>query len=142
MLTTLYGRMVREAMLRPRKGAPRITIRTLAEGVNHSYEHIRKVVIGEPVVSEALNRAICEYLGLDEERMWRLAVRDKTTRRFGSAADRELEHPKDPRFVDLWEKLADGDKRILLTLAETMVLAAEARARRLGPQPPAPRRKR
>ena len=125
-----YAGRLRTAMLAGTKQAGPITIRQLSAAVGSSYEHVRKVLTGEPVVSPSLNQKLCEFLRLDVQEMWRLAAREKTRRRFGDLALRELEGPKDKRFSALWERLGETDKRRLLEIAEIMVLAAEARRHR------------
>ena len=47
-----------------------ITKRDLAKLTGYSYEHIRKMLKGEPVPSREFNRKLCEVLGLEEDRTW------------------------------------------------------------------------
>jgi hypothetical protein len=67
-----------ELLRRKMKGADNaqqhpVTTRMLGRAVGSTYEYLRDIVVGTAVPSKELNRAICDYLGLDEALMWRLA---------------------------------------------------------------------
>lgn len=107
----------------------RITIRDLANATGYSYEHIRKVYVGEPVGSRDLNRLICGVLGLDEEQMWLLAARQKMERRFRDQA-LNLAPPEDELVRSAWQHLSPKNKGELRKIVEGMVLSNQVLARR------------
>jgi plasmid maintenance system antidote protein VapI len=120
-----YGDIVREKMKTKdnAQGHP-ITIRMMERDLGFTYEHIRKVVKNQPVVSRELNDKLCIYLGLEANKMWSIMEREKTRRRFENAAV-TFAVPPDPRFRDLWPKLTPHDLDRLLKIAEGMATANE-----------------
>src|SRR4051812_34348642 len=85
-----YARLLHEAMQRwSAKTGKRLTISDLhrmaqdSGGHPYSYELFRKILAGEPIVSEESNAVLCRLLKLDERRMWRIALAEKQLRRFG-----------------------------------------------------------
>jgi len=127
-LSQEYGEKIRER-LRAGPGG-RVAIRTIAEKIGYSYEHVRQAVMGRPSGSRAFNNALSKFLGLDADEMWRLAVRTKTLRRYGLSAMRELDPPSDDRMRALWAKLGHSDREQLLTIAEALVARNKMRPRR------------
>lgn len=73
-----YGVQLRTA-LRRRGWSIRDLERRLrdADSKSYSYEHIRKVTSGLPVMSEGFNEIVCGLLGLDPAAMWQVALRAK-----------------------------------------------------------------
>lgn len=47
-------------------------------GKTYSYEHIRKIISGLPVMSEHFNEIVCDVLGLDKAAMWQSALQAKS----------------------------------------------------------------
>jgi hypothetical protein len=74
-----YASALRQAM-----HERRWTMRDLQKRTNYSYEHIRKVLRGLPLMSEKFNVDVCGVLGLDSRAMWELALREKLEGKFGS----------------------------------------------------------
>jgi hypothetical protein len=124
-----YADRLRQALKtsQNRLGHP-ITIRMLEQATGYTYEHIRKAVKGEPVVSKRFNEIVCEYLGLNEAEMWRLAVLEKAARRLGESVDIPALAP-DERFKSAWSKLGPTDRKRLLDFAEALAAAADVRKR-------------
>lgn len=94
-----------------------ITIRMAEQILEYSYEHIRKVVRGEPVASRDLNDKLCDMLGLEAEAMWQLAVNEKIARRYPSQASIP---PADDRIKRLWPRLSPSDRQRVYDLIETL----------------------
>ena len=96
--------------------------RLLAEnGTPYSYEHIRKMLAGEPVASEECNEAVCAILGLDAEKFWAQAQAEKSIRRFGTGVTR-MAAPNDARMRELWERLDETDRNSMIQWAEGVVM--------------------
>lgn len=102
-----------------------LSIREVARRLGYSYEHVRKVYNGEPVVSPEFNTAMCKLLGLDAEAMWRQARLEKLKDRFG-IPEGELLPPDNKKFAAVFEKLGDEKRKELLMVAEGMLLTQES----------------
>ena len=113
-----YGRAILAAL--QSRG---LAIRQLANAVGHSYEHCRRIIKGDPVVSEELNKEICRVLGLDEQEMWRQAQKEKAVERFGvrlpsaGAGDAQA-------LIRAWKQLGPSDRRLVLRVAQAMAQLA------------------
>jgi hypothetical protein len=101
-----------------------ISIRQLSQALGYSYEHIRKILAGQPAGSREFNDIMCGYLGLDTNVMWRLAQEEKVALKYGH--DLGVRLPKDTRLVDFWNQLDATDRERLVKVAEGMVLAGRA----------------
>jgi hypothetical protein len=101
-----------------------VTIRQLSQALGYSYEHVRKILHGEPFASREFSDVLCSYLGLDPNEMWRLAMAEKVAFKYGH--DLGVQLPKDSRLVDLWNQLDATDRERLVKVAEGMVLAGRA----------------
>jgi hypothetical protein len=98
-----------------------ISLRDLADAVDYSYEHIRKIVTGKPVVSPELNQKICEVLGLDREQMMEIAKGEKVIRRYGRVPLAPLPSPGASAIVEMWDQLEEADQARLSRFAEDLV---------------------
>jgi len=102
-----------------------LSIRDLAAGTRYSYEHVRKVLAGEPVVSRNFNDTVAEYLQLDAGQLWVKAKREKlakAAKRLGVSglnADLSL----DRQLVSLWALLPTEDQAQVVRFAERLVKA-------------------
>jgi transcriptional regulator with XRE-family HTH domain len=94
----------------------RYTIRELAGLTGYTYEHIRKIVSGAPVVSEELNEQLAEILGFDGKELWRQAMREKLQHRYPDIPTVDL-LPGDRRMADLWVQLTAEQREKLVTIA-------------------------
>lgn len=121
-----YGEIIREKMQSNdnKQGHP-VTIRMLERSTQYTYEHIRKVVKGMPVVSEELNQLLCDILGLDAQKMWSIAEKEKAKRKFASGPVAYIP-PSDQRFRDIWPRLTQPDIERLFKIAEGMALMNES----------------
>lgn len=107
-----------------------ITLRGLSRSTGFSYEHVRRVLGGDPVASRRFNAAIAKALGLDEEAMWQVAQRDKLARKYGqpavpynaTGALGEGELPA--KLIQLWRQLTAQDRARVLAIIEGLAAAA------------------
>jgi hypothetical protein len=114
-----YADTVKSTMRKGDHRGNRITLRDLERGTSFSYEHLRKVVAGEPVVSEECNIAICKFLGLDADAMWHLAKSEKLRKRHPEFAPSILA-PADTTLRELWSELTKDQRNQLLDIAKGM----------------------
>lgn len=126
-----FGTRCERRLIDPELGEPltrRGLVRLLREqGTPYSYEHVRKLLSGEPVSSETCNEAICRVLGLDAKAIWILAQCEKAVRRFGPAPVR-MTAPDHPRARALWDELDDSERNDVIRVMEGIL----ARYRLLG----------
>jgi hypothetical protein len=99
-----------------------LAIREVANAIGYSYEHMRKVVTGEPVGSREMNDQICAVLGLDPNDMWQLSQREKLHRKFKDIPDVVVDTVPS-ELGHLWAQLNDQNREYLSRMAETLVLA-------------------
>lgn len=123
----LYSERIRMAMKTSQNSTGRpISIRELATYTSYSYENVRKVCSGEHDGSREFNQAVCSVLGFNENEMWQLAQVTKAQRRLGLSVLATL--PRDARLIDIWPRLTEQDREILIRIAEGYALASEALA--------------
>jgi hypothetical protein len=95
-------------------------------GHAYSYEHIRKIASGLPMMSQKFNEDVCFVLGLNAAEMWAVAEREKMKQRYGATAPSAL--PADPRLRTAWAQLTPADHERVIKFAEG--IAAERSAER------------
>src|SRR5215831_20520605 len=86
-----------------------LTLRDLEQMTSYTYEHCRKAVKGEPVVSKEFNERLCSALGVDESAMWQLAQREKkrrTVKRLGASPIAD----SDVRLAAVWRDLSEAQR--------------------------------
>ena len=98
-----------------------VTIRQLGRETGYSYEHVRKITKGEPFASRELNDAICQFLGMDPEEMWKIAQNEKLEWKYGTGIVTAL--PNNARLVSAWEHLNDNDRDRVIQVAEALAFA-------------------
>jgi hypothetical protein len=108
-------------------------IRELSEAIGCSYEHCRKIIMGAPVVSQELNETLCSTLALDAAEMWRLARSEKAAARFGVELPKEYLDARSNAMLRLWAQLAGEERKMLLGVAEGLLLRQKRESR--GPKP-------
>lgn len=96
-------------------------VRDLARLSTYSYEHVRKLLKGEAVQSPKANEHICTALGLDVQRMWEIATREKLQKRLGDQFSPTILSPADPKMRALWPELSAAQRRRVLAIVEGMV---------------------
>lgn len=122
-----YAETLRAAMVDRRLG-----VRTLSQTVGRSYEHIRKLAMGDPVVSRSLNKALCEVLHLSESEMWAKARKEKALARYGADSLAGVLDSQGQAFFALWGRLERRDRAILTRVAEGLA-GVRRRERRKKP---------
>ncbi len=129
-----YADLVRvklESSDNPRKRP--MSIRELAEATGHSYEHCRKVLVGEPVVSRDFNEELCRVLGLDARTMWERARTEKAIRRFGDRLELKQLLVQSPikELERDWSDLTDEDRRSVMRIVRSLAEMNRRETRRL-----------
>jgi hypothetical protein len=97
---------------------------TKTSGAPYSYEHLRKVLAGEPVQSAECNAVICRIFKLDETKMWIVAQAEKSLRRFGPAPV-QMAAPDDNVMRTLWPKLTEAEQDNVRRYVEGLVARHE-----------------
>ena len=119
-----YGEAVRHALERRN-----LSIRSLAAAVGRWSEHCRRIVRGEPVISEELNARLCGALVWTRTRCGVLRS-EKATERFGVPPAANQAGPSGKGPDGSWRLLPRRDRTILLTMARSL---AERRRTAVGP---------
>jgi hypothetical protein len=97
-----------------------VTAAELASATGYSYEQIRRVLKGEPIVSEQLNELLCTRLALDVPTMWAMALHEKALRRLtGESADAAT-HAEQRRLLAGFARLGDADRRRVMNLLQRL----------------------
>jgi hypothetical protein len=109
------------------------TLSDIDRALNFSYEHIRGVVSGENTsFSPKFNDEICQFLGLDADRMWQIAQSIRAEKKFGADARVRIMAPANSKLKSVWDTLTDHQKGNIVKLAESYAAAnkieQEARA--------------
>jgi transcriptional regulator with XRE-family HTH domain len=107
--------------------AKRLSIRDLANRTQFSYEHIRKIWIGHTpkrkdskfTVGRECNDLLCNLLDLPAEAMFEMAEREKFAQKNGYAPI-HLPDPIGQEMADVWERLEDEQKSLLLRMGRTL----------------------
>ena len=122
-----YGEIVRSRIRGAQNVAGRpLSIRELSQFLGKSYEHCRKIALGEAVISERLNAELCRILKLDPQTMWRLAGREKAAKRFGWDIYSGPDMPLEDRLGEIWHKLDGADRTRVLRFAEALLVSGTA----------------
>lgn len=129
-----YANLVRmklESSDNPRRRP--MSIRELAEATGHSYEHCRKVLVGEPVVSREFNEQLCRALGLDAAAMWEQARTEKAVRRFGDRLEMKRLLVQSPikELERDWSDLSEEDRRTVVRVVRSLAEMNRRENRRL-----------
>jgi transcriptional regulator with XRE-family HTH domain len=102
-----------------------MTAAELAAATNYSYEQIRRVLKGEPIVSEQLNQLLCARLALDVTAMWSVALHEKALRRLAGDATDVTAHDDERRLLASFARLGDADRRRVLKLLDRLEHAGD-----------------
>jgi transcriptional regulator with XRE-family HTH domain len=104
---TKLGEMVSEAM--EQHG---VSIRGMAEALDITYEHARRISKGESVPSKFILKAVCQLLGLDYKTVEKIATEDKIRKKYGEVS--LVLAGKDPTLEPVeraWSKLTEDQKK-------------------------------
>jgi plasmid maintenance system antidote protein VapI len=117
-----YAERIRKAMLseeNPTRAT--VSIHQLARLTGYSYEHVRKLVNGLPLISREFNDMVCRVLGLDPKELWALCQSEKVQRKYGMTR-----LPNDTRLAELWPHLTDSDREKIVRIVEGYAEANKA----------------
>jgi hypothetical protein len=115
-----YAAAIRQAM-----DARHVTAAELASITGYSYEQVRRILKGEPIVSDQLNQLLCIRLALDPSSMWSVALHEKALRRFTSKPPGVEPLEEQTRLLAGFARLNDEDKRRVLKLLRRLEHAGE-----------------
>jgi transcriptional regulator with XRE-family HTH domain len=110
--TGRFGTGLRSAM-----DAKGVSAKDLADRVNITYEHVRKLIRGDAYPSKALLTLICQTLSWDPDKATQLASTDKIERKFGGVP--ALLAGKNPELVEIerhWDYLTPEQKETVKVL--------------------------
>jgi len=96
--------------------ARHVTAAELASLTGYSYEQLRRILKGEPIVSDQLNQLLCKRLALDASSMWSVALHEKSLRRFNSQPPGVEPVEEQTRLLAGFARLNDTDRRRVLKL--------------------------
>lgn len=105
--------------------ARHVTAAELASVTGYSYEQLRRVLKGEPIVSDQLNQLLCSRLALDPSTMWSVALHEKALRRFSSQPPGVEPVEEQTRLLAGFARLSESDKRRVLKLLRRLEHAEE-----------------
>ena len=77
-----------------------MSVRQLAEALGVTYEHIRKILVGDCLPSDSVLGRLCEALLLSRREMGQRVAKDRLIRRYGDAAWSVW--GLDPKFATLY----------------------------------------
>jgi hypothetical protein len=112
--------------------ASHVSAADLATATGYSYEQLRRVLKGEPIVSEQLNSLLCARLGLEAGVTWSIALQEKAIRRLApeSAAGTVLEEQR--HLLAAFARLNDAERRRVLKLLNRLEYQKALRTRNPG----------
>ena len=133
-----YGDLVTHAISTgDNPSGEKMSIRELARRIGLSYEQVRKIGLGFPVVSAESNAKLCKVLGLDEQRMWQRAMEEKFARRYDvSELPDKVPSTIGGKMGTLWPELSEEVRERVYRYAEMMHeedLIQQRRQKRIGP---------
>jgi len=110
-----YAAAIRRAM-----DASHVTAAELANTTGYSYEQVRRVLKGEPIVSDQLNVLLCARLSLDPAGMWALALHEKSLRKRGPTSGETGAVEEQHRLLTAFARLGDADRRRVFRLLDRL----------------------
>ena len=114
-VATSYAIEIRRAM-----EERHVTAAELADLTGYSYEQIRRILKGEPIVSEQLNQLLCARLTLDVATMWSMALHEKAMRRMSGDAAEAGAHDEQHRLLAAYARLGEADRRRVMRLLDRL----------------------
>lgn len=110
-----YAAAIRRAM-----ETSHVTAAELANTTGYSYEQVRRVLKGEPIVSDQLNVLLCTRLSLDSASMWVLALHEKSLRKRGPKSSETGPVEEQHRLLTAFARLGDADRRRVFRLLDRL----------------------
>jgi hypothetical protein len=108
---------------------PPLGIKELADMLDTSYEHARKMVRGLTVPSHFIVGAIAQLFGVDASELNEVAKLDSFHRKFGEGTPTPVFNSEVAPFASAWSVLTEGQKTQLLTLLKQFVSANARKAK-------------
>lgn len=111
---TMLSDLIAEAMTEKN-----LSIRGMAEKVDLTYEHMRRIAKGESVPSTVILRAICKVLDIDFDTAQRFAVASKIREKYGNIpAEIAGKEPELEPIERAWQHLTDAQKQDAVTMIQ------------------------
>jgi transcriptional regulator with XRE-family HTH domain len=111
---TQVGQFISNAM--QQKG---VSIRDLAEGIDVTYEHVRRIVKGAAVPSKFILKLIADNLKLNSKELDRYATADRITKKFGSIpVELSGKNPELTPVEHVWGELTEDQKSAAVNMLQ------------------------
>lgn len=105
----------------------RVTAKALADTLGCSYEHIRKLLVGDVLPSSHLLLQLCAIFGWSEKKLRRFVMIDRVRKQFGDSFWRVLgRNPKYEALYILWEFLTDYEKDYFTACLRMLIARKQA----------------
>lgn len=100
-----------------------VSLRELAQRLDVTYEHLRKLIRNEALPSEYLLKDLCKHLGLNLGDMEEAVTRDKMARQYsaGSLSKVMKRNPRMTRLEPLVSVLSDAEYETVLAMVRGLV---------------------
>lgn len=99
-----------------------VNLRILAHQCDSTYEHMRKLRVGDALPSPLMLKAVCNALGLDLREMQRCVVADHIRADYGTMPDIIAgKNPELARIEQMWPYLTEGQKQDVETMIAALV---------------------
>jgi transcriptional regulator with XRE-family HTH domain len=119
-----YAGTIRRAMQ-----ASQVSAADLASATGYSYEQLRRILKGEPIVSEQLNSLLCAKLGLEPAVTWTIALQEKAIRRLAPESAEVTVREEQRHLLAAFARLNDAERRRVLKLLHRLEHEKELRAK-------------
>jgi plasmid maintenance system antidote protein VapI len=100
---------------------PPLDIKTLADSLGLSYEHVRKLVRGLTLPSKLLISHLARFFEVEEQELAEIVKRDQIKRKYGNQFSISPSNPGLSEIVSTWNTLTDPQKMALLSQLDTFV---------------------
>lgn len=100
---------------------PPLGIKELADKLQISYEHSRKIARGLSVPTRFLIIALAQVFGVDSAELEAIARADQFRRKFGEDSPTPIFNPEVVPFAKAWPMLTEAQKNELLTALKKLV---------------------
>ncbi len=100
-----------------------VSLRELAELLDVTYEHLRKLIRSEALPSSYLLRDVCKHLGLNLADMEEAVIRDKMAKQYSAGALSKVmkRNPRMARLEPLVPLLSDAEYETVLAMIRGLV---------------------
>jgi hypothetical protein len=108
---------------------PPLGIKELADTLQISYEHTRKMARGLSVPTRFLIRGLADVFGVDAAELESVAKTDMFQRKYGEMSTTPIFNPEVAPFATAWHMLTDPQKNALLSQLKTFMSKNAAKAK-------------